>query len=465
MMTQNILKDWSRLGNQPLPVIGLVVISFLLFNEMALAQPARNKALKLSIESKKGSIQAGDTVNVEVVLRDENNQAVVAPRDMTIEVKARSSSDSVVMKREVTIKAGSSSQQLELSMKENGIFYVWARHSELQDGGTNVLVKPQKSKPAPSTLRVVPRAAPLLMAPQTKPLLTLRHSPQRHFLADGKDRATIQAFLLNADEITLDSIRVRLFNSVGEMAPQPMVIARGEDVGTATLTSDNASEVTVEFVSATPTAEVEGERKLQIPFAPPITQLELKASPPIITLVDKSELIVRLLDEESNPTATDEQREITLAIEKGRGEIAERKITIAPGGFEGRTNFLPTWRGEVDITAATPNLPTIHIDPFKVTLPVLLLSLSAFGGLVGGLIAFWIGKGSKWWRIVIGLVAGFVLYWAFIFGVLTALPRAAVLNPLSAFVLSTLGGWLGTEVFNQILKRLGLVPATQAASK
>ena len=140
------------------------------------------------------------------------------------------------------------------------------------------------------------------------------------------------------------------------------------------------------------------------------------------------------------------------------------ELTIEPGKFEARTTFLPTWRGKVDISASTPNLP-ITTFPLTVTLPVLTLVLTAVGGLAGGLIAFWTGKDSKWWRIAIGFITGFVLYWAFVFGVLTVLPRAAVLNPLSAFVLSTLGGWLGTEVFTQILKRFGLASLRQPASK
>jgi hypothetical protein len=221
----------------------------------------------------------------------------------------------------------------------------------------------------------------------------------------------------------------------------------------------------VEFLSATPAAELPGDKKLQIPFAPPITRLELKASPPNITLADKAELIVRLLGSDNSPVSTDDQRLISLAIESGRGEIeAKQPLAIEPGKFEGRTTFLPTWRGEVMISASTPNLPT-DTFPLEVTLPVLLLILSALGGLAGGVIAFWVGKDSKWWRIAIGLIAGFVLYWAFIFGVLTVLPRAAVLNPLSAFALSTLGGWLGTEAFTQILKRLGLVTSVQTSSK
>jgi hypothetical protein len=178
----------------------------------------------------------------------------------------------------------------------------------------------------------------------------------------------------------------------------------------------------------------------------------------VITLVDNAEIILRLLDKDNNPVATDEPRLVSLAIDAGRGEIAARELTIDIGKFEARTAFMPTWRGRVIVSGSTPNLPITTVW-LQVTLPLTLLSLSALGGLVGGLIAFWVGKDSRWWRVAIGLVSGFVLYWAFVFGVLGILPRAVVLNPLSAFVLSTLGGWLGTEVFTQILKRLGLVVA------
>jgi hypothetical protein len=74
-------------------------------------------------------------------------------------------------------------------------------------------------------------------------------------------------------------------------------------------------------------------------------------------------------------------------------------------------------------------------------------------------------QGSKWWRAAIGLVTGFVLYWAVIFSVLNVIPRFIALNPLSAFALSTLGGWLGTEVFNQILKLLKLPAGGQSSGK
>jgi hypothetical protein len=276
-------------------------------------------------------------------------------------------------------------------------------------------------------------------------------------LADGKDAATIHLFYGSEEGFAPSDIRVRLFNSSGNLTPQAPVITQGEDYSEAKLTSSQVGTITVEFLGATPPLPAPAERQLQIKFGPAITQLDLNASPPAITLVDKSDLIVRLLNETGTPIATDTARIISFAIEKGRGEIEQKEFKIPAGRFEGRTSFLPTWIGDVSISAATPDLqPATLPVPIKVTLPLMPLTLSALGGLAGGIIAYWTGKNSKWWRIAIGLITGFVLYWAFIFGVLNMVPRAIVLNPLSAFALSTLGGWLGTEVFTQLLKRLGL---------
>jgi hypothetical protein len=444
-------------------IIWLAFLFIVLIEKNAVAQPVQSKALKLVIQAATQSVRAGEEFGIEVALHDANDQAIPAPKDLIIEINARTAADSVVMTTNATIKAGNSAEKLRLSLPETGLIYVWAQNDELLSGGIDLLVKKPVAKPdslrpreeVPSDGEKKSRS-PVVISAQPQPVLTLRYSPQRRFLADGQDRALIQAFLLNADEIAPTEIRVRLFNTAGDMTPPPpLVIQPGIDVGSSVLTSTKIETVKVELLSTTPAVELQGAKEFKISFAPPITQLELSASPPVITLVDKAELIVRLLDKDNNPVATDEPRPISLAINAGRGEIESNEITIMPGNFEARTNFLPTWRGEVVLSVSTPNLP-ITTFPLTVTLPLLTLALTAVGGLIGGLIAFWIGKDSKWWRIAIGLITGFVLYWAFVFGVLTVLPRIVVLNPLSAFVLSTLGGWLGTEGFTQILKRFGL---------
>ncbi|HEX7843716.1 MAG TPA: hypothetical protein VF469_39855, partial [Kofleriaceae bacterium] len=219
---------------------------------------------------------------------------------------------------------------------------------------------------------------------------------------------------------------------------------------------DQHGDVEVKFETSQPHAEIEGEKVLHIHFGPPIHGLRLEAKPAAISLVDQTDLVVTLVDADGRtPVATDEPRAVLLALDSGRGEIASEKLTIMPGEFEARTRFVATSVGTAEISAASNSLlnQTAQID---VRRPLGLLALSVTGGLVGGLLAFLHRRKARWTRVAVGGITGFLLYWAFIFGLMRVMPRAFVINPLSNFALSTIGGWLGTEVFALLLKRLGL---------
>lgn len=438
----------------------------------AQSKQSESKPVKLVVKPDLPSYTIGAKASLEVFLFDANNKPVPAPKEYIIEIELRGLRPAQ-KKMQDTITIGATSIKLQLPLDVIGFIEIHASHvakiPELLPGDTPIRVKPaakilQKRRGAmlPGFDGRFLGAGLLLMLPpqftsEQGPLLVLKSSPQRPLLADGKDAATIHVFYGSEEGVAPNDIRIRLFNSSGTLLPiPPLVIPQGEDYAQATLTSHKVEKITVEYLGSTPEVPVSGARQLQIKFGPAITQLELNASPPVITLVDKSDLIVRLLNEAgTTPIATDTARLVSFAIDKGRGEIEQKEVEIPAGRFEGRTSFLPTWIGEVSISAATPDLPPASV-PIKIKLPLMPLMLSALGGLAGGVIAFWTGTNSKKWRIVLGLITGFVLYWAFIFGVLNMVPRAIVLNPLSAFALSALGGWLGTEVFAQILKRFGL---------
>jgi hypothetical protein len=223
-------------------------------------------------------------------------------------------------------------------------------------------------------------------------------------------------------------------------------------------------EVKVEYLGARPATRVEGDPVLAIHFDPPITGLEFRADPQRISLVDSCDLTVRLVNEVGRPVATLEPRKVSLALESGRGVIQTKDITIGKGNANGRSSFTPTWWGPMTVVASTPNMLTKQAT-VQVTPPLGLLSATLLGGLTGGYLFFLRYRRSKKWRIPVGAVTGMVLYWALLLLGLTALPRVAVLNPITAFVIAVLGGWLGLEVFEPILQKLGLARARTAGSR
>ncbi|MEK7729838.1 MAG: hypothetical protein AAB354_15630 [candidate division KSB1 bacterium] len=433
------------------------------------AHGSDQKPVKMKIAAAGRNFRAGESVEIQLMCLDSENNTAEVRQDYVITLLAHLPSGKADTMK-VNIPAGAAEQKFSMKFQESGIIHLQARHDRLLQGETFIQVKArgkEQSEPprkpqgaARSGSETFSLSAREQVSAQTASAyaLTLRYSPQRTLLADGKDQAMIQAFVVDNDDSTTQEIRVRFFNNGGRLDPQPLIIPAGQDVGSATLTSQNQQTVTVEFVSATPAAMIQGDTKMQITFGPPITQLALDASPPVITLVDKSDLIIKLLDSDGKPVATEGPRKVSFTIASGRGDIETKELTIAAGGFEARTSFRPTWRGEVSISAATPNLQTASAL-VQVTLPVLVLALSVLGATLGGVIAYWRETGAQWWRIVLGLITGFVFYWAFVFGVLPLISREIVLNPLSALALSIIGGWLGTEVFNMVLKRLGLTKA------
>ncbi len=455
------------------------------------AQSVKGKPLKLKINSPGKHLYAGDKVEIEIVCLDAENQAAPAPREYVVRLLVHLPSGKVDTTG-ATISAGDTSGATTIIPAEAGLLQLRAQHERLHEGGRYLRVKPASAKPKspeapkpeaagasggagaaatgePQPLRTersmsitaresaAPTGAP-------KPTITLRYSPQRTLLADGQDGAMIQAFLLDEVDSLAQTIRVQLFNSSGVLRPQALIIPAGESSGTAVLTSQDVQTVTVEYVQSRPATDVEGDRSLQIKFGPAIAQIVLDPSPSEITLVDQCDLNVKLLDSQGRAIATEAPRAVSFEIDRGRGELEQKEIVIAPGSFQGRTTFRPTWRGQVVLTAATPNLPASSA-PVKVSLPTVLLTLTALGGLAGGFIAYWREANAKWWRILIGFVTGFVLYWGFVFNLLALVPRNVALNPLSSLAVAIIGGWLGTEVFNIILKKLGIGGSAETGSK
>ncbi len=479
------------------------------------AQAAR--PVKLEVLRSEGSIQLGERTMVTVRLLDSDNHLAQAPKDLPIEIDVRLPSNAVQTLVKTTLRAGQNTLTVPLpAATTEGFLYIWAKQPELLPGGAYLRVRGVRTpaqvaqraetpsmtpsapvvsprpvapgavealKPKSTRLKRIPigLVAPLaagiiarahvpaggtpappatsipappnpIAAPVARYDLALRYSPQRTFLANGKDAVTVHAFVLpKADGAELPGFRVSLFDGSDTLIPRPLVIPPGAEEGTATLTYDHVGTIKVEYIAANPSVEIDGDRQLDIHFDPPITGIDVKGNA-WISFVDSTDVVITTVGDAQQPIATDEARAVSLALTAGSGTLSQPQITITSHTSDARAEFTPLWWGTAVVAASTPNLLTKTLT-VEVGVPWMLLALSIAGGLAGGWVFVLRYPRTKMWRIPAGSLTGFVLLWSVLYLGRAGLPRATVMNPFSIFVVSVIGGWLGTAVFQPLAKK------------
>ena len=415
-------------------------------------QAAALAPVKLGLQIRQRSLASGETGDMTIQLLDSANQPAAASKPMHIALQARLSSGKVLGIGAVDFAAGESTKHVSRSMPATGLMYVWAKNPEMLPGGQFVNVR-EESKVAPSLPSELHASRPL-------PQITLRYSPQRNFLADGKDAANVEAFLVGDISSYPQDVRLNIFDSSHALTPTPLTIPAGQPFGEASVTSTTPGTVSVEFLGSSPSAAFQGDKALNISFVPPITHVRLEASPPSISLVDLADVLVTLTDEGGRTLSPGTPRKVGLALTLGRGHLSSQEVTIPAGQIQARATFVPESPGTVTIEAHTDNLATVGTQ-FQVGVPFALLLCSAIGGALGGFLTQRTRRKIDRYRVPIGIVTGFIFYWGCIFLGLANIGRAFILNPLSAGVLSAIGGWLQTKVFNVVW---GAVRAPQKAT-
>jgi hypothetical protein len=452
--------------------------------------------VKLEIVPSAHAVDVGTGVTLDVILRAADNRIAAAPKALSVQLQVNAPSGPLTLPN-IVISEGQRATQIQLQVTAPGMWAVRARNSELLEGGTVIYAKPAlrsdlrgsesqlgqtdslSAPPPPFAVAAgddqavqtrgiddlmtasrapaeteVAVAAPTATAGAATTVL-LATSPDRRLLADSQDAATIYAFLRTG--AASEDIRIQFVASLGTISPNPLIIKKGDFAAEAKLVADRVGRARIRYVAEQPEVTIEGSPDLSVDFAPPITQLQLRASPPVVSLLDTPQIVVELQDAEGRAVATDEPRRISLYLEKGNGEIAPVELEVAKDQATGRAGFTPWWMGTTTVAAVTPAILT-KSTTLRVTLPTLLIALTAIGGLIGGVMAFWT-KRTRWWRIVIGSVTGFVLYWALIFGLLQSIPRAAALNPLSAFAVAIIGGYIGPQLLGVLAQKFGVASA------
>ena len=417
--------------------------------------------IKLRIDTSAANGWTGQPQTARITFLDTNDVPVATPRDWSVKLTLKLPTGTT-QTQTLKVPAGSMSQLFTFTPDQAGVWEVSVSHRELLADTTVLMTQPKLSPPTPPNPSGRTREGGgidlseiLRGQPSIPPQLELRATPRRKLLADGKDSASIYALLVAPVTGAPEDVTLSLLNDDGTLAPDVVVIPKGKFSGTARLTAQRSGKVTVEYVGATPAAQLLGTPRVEVDFGPPITKLGLSTSPPQMSLLEATELVVRLLDESGKPLATDEPRQVFLTIDKGNGELEPNTLNFPPGGAEQRARLRPTRVGAVEIAAASTGLLTVR-GTVQVHWPLIAIVLSALGGLVGGALAYLQERRKTWQRLATGLVTGFILYWAIVFIGLEQLPAAIALNPLSAFALSVIGGWLGIKVFELLLKRLGV---------
>src|ERR1700756_4552329 len=204
------MRNWDRLMEMPTARTILLVLGIVCL--VSAEQP-----VKLTLKADHRNITVGSDSELTVQLLDSQNRPAGAKKPMRIVLSARLQSGKVVELKTVDFAAGETTKRVMARMPAEGLLYVWAKNPELLPGGHYLNVKPGR--------------AGALLPGQTmsaitagRPQITLRYSPQRAFLADGRDAAMVEAFLIGDTETYPQDIRLNLYDSSHALRPTPLMI-------------------------------------------------------------------------------------------------------------------------------------------------------------------------------------------------------------------------------------------------
>ncbi len=330
---------------------------------LAATEPAKVTAKLLTPE-----IRVGGSVQVQIALINRDNQPVTPREDWKCDVSIRFPSGKSV-DQVAWIKKDSRSGQFEFPADEPGLVSVFVRPAakEIRGDKLEVIVQPSKkplgkknsslfepilvlptagievypnySRELPAGLKLVafgsmPENQKDSWQNQHKHSVTTKNGPVLHisagdvggtYFATGKDAATISAIFESPDlSPAPGDIHVWFHWDNGGLDTQPLLIKKGTFSGVTHLTCLRPGDVRVNFVSSTPTYQVEGDTDITAHFVPPLVVL---LGPEKLSIVDNTPVMIVFLDGQNNPVAPGKNWSVTL-------HSKESKLHFGPETFE-----------------------------------------------------------------------------------------------------------------------------------
>jgi len=452
------------------------------------AQTAVNAALKVSVKPPPRGARAGDPIEFSVQLQNGKSQPATMPKETQIEIQLLGSSGEVVQKGACQIKAGVADAKCVVQAPEAGLYKIRARpdNRELLEGTGYVLIR------APTGRKKVAALAPNRMQGDSKErflLLTVAYqAPEARAPTSGSaancgaarsrakviltineggeaggafraslESATIQAFFQADDGGSAPSnVLVWLSPDHGALDHQPLIIPKCSISGEAHLSSKYPVQASVIYTVVPASYAVEAPAALKASFVRPIVGIGIiPKGTQTLSLIDRGPIVAQFFDIDGDTIPTDSERTVTFVSDNSSISTKQQSVNLKPGDLSAETEILPFWLGTGLIFVTTDRLkspdPPHRVEVVGLTVIVVCL----LGGLAGGLVLFFVSGGSLYSRLVVGVVAGVVLAWAYVFGLLPKVDGVVAHNYISVFVVSILGGYLGIKTFDLILKRFG----------
>jgi hypothetical protein len=453
------------------------------------AQTAVSAALKVSVKPPPQGARAGDPVEFGVQLQNGKSQPATMPKETQIEIQLLGSSGEVVQKGSCQIKAGAADGKCVVQAPKAGLYKIRARpdNRELLEGTGYVLIRAVNGRKkaaasAPTRQKIASEERFILLAvayqdpggatapasgspancgaarSPAKVILTINEGGE----AGGAFRAslesaTIQAFFQADDGGPAPSnILVWLSPDHGALDHQPLIIPKCSISGEAHLSSKYPVQASVLYTVVPASYAVEAPPALKASFVRPIVGIGIiPKGTQTLSLIDRGPIVAQFFDIDGDTIPTDSARTVTFVSDNSSISTKQQSVTLKSGDLSAETEILPFWLGTGSIFVTTDRLKSPD-PPHRVEVVGLtVIMVCLLGGLAGGLVLFFVSGGSLYSRLVVGVVAGIVLAWAYVFGLLPKVDGVVAHNYISVFVVSILGGYLGIKTFDLILKRFG----------
>jgi hypothetical protein len=328
----------------------------------------------------------------------------------------------------------------------------------LRDASTPLPTPPPVVTPLPLGHTAAPDAEPAAATSAPRVTASVYFSLDAERVAAGrKGTVRLQTLLTGAGpEGLADDLVLTVAAPQCDLEPRQVRIPRGTTSGNDVLIRRaEVGEVSVEMIDASPYPATPRGLPSVVRFIPPISRLGIDVAPEVVP-GEPSTLTVELQDESGTPVASDRDRVVTLTP-GGPIELASTRLTIAADRASEQVGFKATRTGTLSVKAAIADFSpsTVEIRAVEAPEPVLPYVIGALSGLLGGGLAVLLqrrkpgaarGARDVATRLLLGVVAGFLLYWAAQVGLVSAGQGASMALKVSAVALGILGGMGGTRV-------------------